>query len=435
MSAHSGHSAAAAAAQYHHDGPSTVERLSQFLCTPKNRVRLPPPPLRCKFLKYPHDADRFTKWKGTTLELHYQWELHHDSIFALPLDLMDPDYFCPLKERPEYDDLGVPNREKDRKILQLLEEREAAKSGKEEQAMPEQEAFLLQTQYLTGGREYELTENQRKSYDREERRNKKSRRRHRRSDSDSDGYGDGGYGRRQNPHSVENVAKTFIDVEQITKHPRRNVEVERTFDVFPHDECLEWEYTHCHFDNDPAGLIKKCNFMPSLQEERLKMAQKCSEHGLLRCVNQRALELERRRGSKMEVEEDEDDDLEMAKVAGREADWFSLYATNGERSRRSDYDLADHLDFEWTAEFVPVQMEKKQMRFMVIPRAEDGEVFYANLHHRLSLRHRATDSSHGDHIMAGAKKGLSEGDKKFFKMTPMHLTLNLPFDNEEDDED
>ena len=39
---------------YHADGPTTAERLSQFLCTPKHRARLPPPPLKCKYLKYPH---------------------------------------------------------------------------------------------------------------------------------------------------------------------------------------------------------------------------------------------------------------------------------------------------------------------------------------------------------------------------------------------
>ena len=131
--------------------------------------------------------------------------------------------------------------------------------------MPEQEAFLLQTQYLTDGHEYELTENQRKSYDREDQQRRSQKRargqKRSRSSSDSDYYD----GRRNNPHSVENVARSFVDVQNITKHPRRNVEVDRTFDVFPHDECLEWEYTHVHYDNNPAVHIKKCNFMPKFQ--------------------------------------------------------------------------------------------------------------------------------------------------------------------------
>lgn len=89
------------------DGPSTAERLSQFLCTPKHRARLPPPPLKCKYLKYPHKKDRFTKYCSTNLELNYEWQMHHNSLFPLPLDLMDPDYYNPLKQPDEYDDDGM----------------------------------------------------------------------------------------------------------------------------------------------------------------------------------------------------------------------------------------------------------------------------------------------------------------------------------------
>ena len=92
------------------DGPSTAERLSQFLCTPRYRVKLPPPPLDCKFLKYPHEKNRFTKFQSTNLELNYNWQLHHDSLFPIPLDLMDPDYYNPLKH-PSSDSLsdqGMP---------------------------------------------------------------------------------------------------------------------------------------------------------------------------------------------------------------------------------------------------------------------------------------------------------------------------------------
>lgn len=163
----------------------------------------------------------------------------------------------------------------------------------------------------------------------------------------------------------------------------------------------------------------------------MAMAEKCTEHGLLRCVNQRALEIERRRSSKTEHDDDEDDDLAMSKVVNKEPDWFSLYSSSGRR-RHSDYDQGDAQDFEWTAEYVPVQMDKKQMRFLVIPRSLEGEVFYANLDHRLSLRHRATDSSQINEQMLGGKKGLSEQDKKFFRLTPMNIKLNVPYDHEEE---
>lgn len=93
--------------QSYADGPTTAERLSQFLCTPKHRARLPPPPLKCKYLKYPHKNDRFIKYCATNLELNYQWEMHHNSLFPLPLDLMDPDYYNPLKQPDEYDEDGM----------------------------------------------------------------------------------------------------------------------------------------------------------------------------------------------------------------------------------------------------------------------------------------------------------------------------------------
>lgn len=161
------------------------------------------------------------------------------------------------------------------------------------------------------------------------------------------------------------------------------------------------------------------------------MAKNCTEQGLLRCVNQRALEIERKRNSKIENDDDEDVDLELSKVANKEPDWFSLYTSDGQK-RGSEYDLGQTQDFEWTAEYMPVQMDKKQMRFLVIPRSLEGEVFYANLDHRLSLRHRATDSSHINEQMMGGKKGLSEQDKKFFRLTPMNIKLNVPLDHDDD---
>merc|ERR1711971_591566 len=94
---------------------------------------------------------------------------------------MDPDYYNPLKH-PSSDSLSdqddqMQGRQEDERILQLLEDREYKKLNKEEVAMPEQEAFLLQTQYLTGGKEFELTESQRKGYDENDRRRKRKRKR------------------------------------------------------------------------------------------------------------------------------------------------------------------------------------------------------------------------------------------------------------------
>ena len=141
-------------------------------------------------------------------------------------------------------------RREDERILLELEDREFKKTYKEEPAMPEQEAFLLQTQYLTGGKEFELTESQRKTYDdndhRRRRKNKKKRNRGGDYNDDSDAMEYDAYSsnRRNNPHSLKNVNQTFIDAQDITKHPERDVEVDKVFDVFPHESLFECDWEH-----------------------------------------------------------------------------------------------------------------------------------------------------------------------------------------------
>jgi len=399
------------------------------LCTPRNRVKLPPPPLKCKFLDYPHKKDRFTAYCATNLELNYKWEMHHDSLFPLPLDLMDPDYYNPLKNPSS--DYYEPNKE-DERILQLLEQREYQKNAKEDILMGEQESFLLQTQYLTGGQEYELSEHQRKGYDdtRDRRKGTKNNNNNNKmaqrspKELDDEGYHDG-YS--LNPHSLQNVNQTFIDIQNVHRHPRRNVEVDKMFDVFPHDFLLEHEWEHVQFDNNPAMHTKKLSFLKEhkFHSERMEFAQKCTQNALLRCCNKR----ETMKANKPENEED----VEMMnneEINNNEPDWFSLYGFNGNK-KKSEYEDESLCRYEWAAEFKPVHINSDKMHFIVIPKDgqhQNEEVFYANFNKRLNLRHRPTDTSNID------KKGLSENDKKFFKQQPMNIKLSVPRTNDSDHE-
>eukprot|EP00484_Ammonia_sp_Unknown_P023970 CAMPEP_0197039924 /NCGR_PEP_ID=MMETSP1384-20130603/16692_1 /TAXON_ID=29189 /ORGANISM="Ammonia sp." /LENGTH=532 /DNA_ID=CAMNT_0042470599 /DNA_START=56 /DNA_END=1654 /DNA_ORIENTATION=+ len=434
--------------QPQHEGPSTVERLSQFLCTPKYRARLPSPPLRCKFLTYPHEKNRFTKYCASSLELNYNWEMHHDSLFPLPLDLMDPDYYNPLKRAdPNNDDEGI-NHTEDNRIRQLLEDREYRRTAKEEHTLPEQEAFLLQTQYLTGGQEYELTELQRKEYDATSRKRRDSRSSNKRyrefDDEDVDNVYGGYKSRRQAParhnaHSLDNVKQTFIDVQNITRHPIRGVKVEKAFDVFPHEVLLDYEYTHIQFDNNPVQHIKKCNFMPKYKEERMQKASECVNECLLRCVNQKGIEKDRLKQSKQENDDEDDEDEEEAQRKKKEKaadssekdpDWFSLYATDGSM-RVNEEEESMTKRFEWTAEYVPSGWQKEKRHFILIPKdgnTEHDEVMYGNYENRISLRHRPTDLGQEATAgpLSGSKKSLSEHDRKFFKLQAMNVKLTLP---------
>lgn len=242
---------------------------------------------------------------------------------------MDPDYYAPLCRPPdeqdqsqEHEDVCV-NRLHDERILALLEERQLSLTAKSETgagAMPEQEAFLLQTQYLMGGQEYELTERQRKGYDehshvhaksskgkgKKRRRERSSKRRRRARSSSSEPAGFSGRGRRR--HSVDWVSRSFVEVE-----------VKRTLDRVSARRA--------------AGASTRW----------------------ARCGS-------RDTGSSSLREEEE---------AAVRARWTGLVCTDRTGADRwAAADTAqDATRFEWAAEFVPVQMDRKRMHFMLLPKA------------------------------------------------------------------
>lgn len=335
----------------------------------------------------------------------------------------------------QYSDDQMQGRQEDERILQLLEDREYKKLNKEEVAMPEQEAFLLQTQYLTGGKEFELTESQRKGYDENDRRRKRKRKRNQQRNHDYDGgVLDNDHDAdaammdwsRKDPHSLENINQTFVDAQDISVHPERGVKVERIFDVFPHESLLECDWEHVQFDNAPSMHTKKLSFMNAhkFHAERMKNAEMCTQNALIRCVDMKAWIQQQQQGNG-----DEGVAMDRGGHGGQKGpDWISLYGTNGV-GKVSEYEDEKVLKYEWAAEYVPVHIKKDTLHFMVVPKMdneEDEDVFYANFNNRMNLRHRPTDTGMENVNPAGGKKGLSEEDKRCFKKQPMNIKLSVP---------
>jgi RNA polymerase II-associated factor 1 len=67
----------------------TVREGPPFLCKVKYASALPPLPFDPKFLKCPLEEDRYVKFKETTMERNYKWELFPDTDVGVSLDLID----------------------------------------------------------------------------------------------------------------------------------------------------------------------------------------------------------------------------------------------------------------------------------------------------------------------------------------------------------
>lgn len=65
-----------------------------LLCRIKYNNTLPDVPFDPKFLAYPFDADRFIKYKPTSLEKNYKWELLTENDLGVKIDLINPDTYA-----------------------------------------------------------------------------------------------------------------------------------------------------------------------------------------------------------------------------------------------------------------------------------------------------------------------------------------------------
>ncbi|CAK4624654.1 hypothetical protein LEN26_013797 [Aphanomyces euteiches] len=68
-------------------------RQSEFIGTLEFRNQLPDLPFDAKFIQYPHDPDRFVKYRPTLVERDYVHEFYVEPNLGLPIDLIDPEKF------------------------------------------------------------------------------------------------------------------------------------------------------------------------------------------------------------------------------------------------------------------------------------------------------------------------------------------------------
>ena len=75
--------------------PSTIQRKSDLLCRVKWNNTLPDIPFDPKFITYPFDSDRFTKYKATSLEKEFKHDLLTEHDLGVAIDLINPDAYGP----------------------------------------------------------------------------------------------------------------------------------------------------------------------------------------------------------------------------------------------------------------------------------------------------------------------------------------------------
>lgn len=84
--------------------PSTIQRKSDLLCRVKWNNTLPDIPFDPKFITYPFDSDRFTKYKATSLEKEYKHDLLTEYDLGVAIDLITPEAYGPVAMPRDPDD-------------------------------------------------------------------------------------------------------------------------------------------------------------------------------------------------------------------------------------------------------------------------------------------------------------------------------------------
>lgn len=93
---------------------------NEFLCKVRFLNQLPDIPFDPKLLRYPLEDERFFRYSTSTLEKNYKWQMHTESDYGVPLDLIDP---------INYGKLLTPSPIADPADLKLLEPLESIESS------------------------------------------------------------------------------------------------------------------------------------------------------------------------------------------------------------------------------------------------------------------------------------------------------------------
>ncbi|KAK4303625.1 hypothetical protein Pmani_024384 [Petrolisthes manimaculis] len=76
--------------------PRTGERRSDLVCRVKYCNTLPDIPFDPKFINYPFDSNRYVRYKQTSLEKNYKYEVLTEHDLGVTIDLINPEAYIPL---------------------------------------------------------------------------------------------------------------------------------------------------------------------------------------------------------------------------------------------------------------------------------------------------------------------------------------------------
>lgn len=113
------------------------DRRSDLVCRVRYTNVLPDLPFDPKFLRYPFSQDRFVRYKPTSLEKNYRWELLTEHDVGVEIDLINPDAYAPTSQVTEDD-------------KRLLED-ETASPANQKRSMLNQKSvpWLRKTEYIS----------------------------------------------------------------------------------------------------------------------------------------------------------------------------------------------------------------------------------------------------------------------------------------------
>lgn len=120
-----------------------VKKHSEFLCDLKYKNVLPPIPFEPKFLRYPFPSDRWSRYRLSSLDQHYEYGVHIQPSIGPDLHLIDP---------TSAEHAGAMLVEADRRLLRRDDERASSLSQRKtgsatKKSMPTN-SWLVKTQYI-----------------------------------------------------------------------------------------------------------------------------------------------------------------------------------------------------------------------------------------------------------------------------------------------
>ncbi|CAF0921855.1 unnamed protein product [Rotaria sp. Silwood1] len=113
------------------------DRRSDLVCRVRYTNVLPDLPFDPKFLRYPFSQDRFVRYKPTSLEKNYRWDLLTEHDVGVEIDLINPDAYATTRKITEEDE-------------KLLEEETASPANLKRSLLNQRSVpWLRKTEYIS----------------------------------------------------------------------------------------------------------------------------------------------------------------------------------------------------------------------------------------------------------------------------------------------